>query len=94
MDRFSQLQEECLVNCKLSARPHAGASPVTDKESRLLVGPSIGQYQQQPIPAYVTHNGVRLPFHRIAREDLAGEIPLDQLADHEVLIAPGLIYGP
>lgn len=64
-------------------------SPVGD-----AVGPSLGQYQGHPIPAYITDDGMRLFFLRVAHEDQFGDVDLDQLRDQEVLISPGLIYGP
>ena len=56
-------------------------------------GPSIGTYQQKPIPAYVVNDaGNRFEFHRIARRDQDGRAPLSQLGKRELVIAPGLIY--
>jgi hypothetical protein len=87
------------VNCRISAqqqnaaeRRKSDAEPPTVTDVSL--GPPIGRYLGYPIPAFITQNGTRLTFVRIAMAENGGAIPLDQLNDQEALIAPGLIYGP
>lgn len=87
------------MNCRISAqqktaaeRRKSAAEPPTVTDVSL--GPPIGRYLGYPIPAFITKNGARLAFVRIAIAENGGAIPLDQLSDEEALIAPGLIYGP
>ena len=56
-------------------------------------GPSVGQHYGKDIPAYfVTADGKRHEYDRLAKCDADGGTPLDQLAANESVIAPGLIY--
>lgn len=55
-------------------------------------GPSIGIHRGKKIPSYIVdQNGTRLEFDRVAVETDGG-VELSQLANNEVVIAPGLIY--
>lgn len=66
---------------------------MSTKGNLLEKGPSIGTYQQKPIPAYVVNEvGNRFEFDRIAKTDRDGCAPLSQLGKWEIVIAPGLIY--
>lgn len=57
-------------------------------------GPVIGRYLDRPIHDTITVEGEVLRYDRVAVQCRGGEIPLDQLAEGEVVVAPGLIYGP
>ncbi len=56
-------------------------------------GQVIGWYLGRPIPAFLIITGRRCEFLRVARTSQDGCVDLDQLADNEFIISPGLIYG-
>jgi len=56
----------------------------------LLSGPSLGQYCEHPIPAWVTNKqGVVWDFERTVDPARMG---LRDLADDEIVVLPGLVY--
>lgn len=55
-------------------------------------GPSVGQYRDRDIPAYIVADGNVYDYARLAHEDADGGCPLSQLAADECVVAPGLIY--
>ena len=58
-------------------------------------GPSIGQYDERPIPAFIVRDdGRRMEFDRIATVDADGGALMSQLDAREAMISPGLIYRP
>ena len=65
---------------------HDGTDPFAPR------GPVIGSYMGQPIHDFITSEGRRLLFNRIAVESKEGYIDIAQLGEHEALLAPGLIF--
>lgn len=60
-------------------------------------GPIIGSFQGQsnrphPIYAWITHRNAIFEYERIIYGDKEGGVALDQLADDEILIIPGIVY--
>lgn len=56
-------------------------------------GPSLGMHHGRDIPSFfVTGDGKRHKFDRLAYTDEGGGCPLSQLRNDESVIAPGLIY--
>lgn len=50
------------------------------------------QTTMPPAKYYTDINGVRYRFDREAQQDKDGTVPLSQLSDDEIVIAPGYIY--
>lgn len=55
-------------------------------------GAIIGAYQGRPIHESLTVDGTVMLYDRIAIEDANGNVELEQLADDECVVSPGLIY--
>lgn len=64
---------------------------MTVAQSHATKGNQVGSYLGHPIPETITNGDDTYVFDRIA-EHIDGEYPLDQLARHEILVRPGLIY--
>jgi hypothetical protein len=54
-------------------------------------GPSVGTYRDRDIPAWISTDRGLYEYARPATETDGG-VELAQLADDEVVIAPGLVY--
>lgn len=76
--------------CSPSIFPMGGVVPIDPFAPR---GPVIGAYKGMHIHDTLTSEGRGFEYDRIARET-RGVISLEQLADGEMVVAPGLIYRP
>lgn len=50
------------------------------------------RYAMQPLPIYISKDGIRYEFIRVAEQDKDGCVALSQLTPDEIVIAPGFIY--
>ncbi|MHB8254141.1 MAG: hypothetical protein ACYDEV_10700 [Acidiferrobacter sp.] len=74
---------------KGDSRPKDTIEPID--ACALVSGPSLGQYAERPIPAWVQDTqGIVWDFVRIVAD--LEFLFLDDLADDEIVIAPGLVY--
>jgi len=55
-------------------------------------GPVVGHYQGRPIHEYLDFGTTQWCFSHVAIMDRDGMIDMDQLADDECVVSPGLVY--